>query len=176
MPSSDTRDTAPFVVGASVRATIAPPPEQLWAWIADPTRHPRLAGSGEPMSIHLLGAGPVGVGTRFESQQVIAGVVRYPIQSEVVAFEPDRRFRFRVDGGPLWEFELQPVDGGTLVTHRHRFEPPTDGLMGLITPVQRVRARMNTASMVGTLNNLARLAGAPPPEGMQVSYRPPALT
>jgi hypothetical protein len=164
-----------FVVGASVRAVSAASPELLWAWIADPTRHPELAGSGEPRSITVLGGTMHGVGTRFESRQQIMGVVRYVTRSEVVGFEPNRRFHFRVGDNADWDFLLEPTSGGTLVTHRHRFEPPTHGLIGLIKPIQRKRAKQNAASMVGTLRNLARLVGAPPPSDIQVSYEPPTI-
>lgn len=44
-----------------------------------------------------------------------------------------------------------------------------------IKPIQRRRARQNAAHMVGTLRNLARLVGAPPPTDIQVSYEPPAI-
>jgi uncharacterized protein YndB with AHSA1/START domain len=162
-------------VGCSVRAVIAAPPEELWAWIADPTRHPQLAGSGEPQSIAIVGDRMRGVGTRFDSQQKILGLIRYVSHSEVVGFEPNRRFHFRVGGQADWEFLLEPRDGGTLVTHRYRFEPPTTGLMGLIKPIHRRRARQNAAYMVGTLENLARLVGAPPPTGVQVSYDAPRI-
>ena len=175
MASPASSDPDRFVVGCSVRAHIAASPEELWAWIADPTRHPQLAGSGEPQSIVIVGDRMQGVGTRFESQQRVMGLVRYVSHSEVVGFEPNRRFRFRVEDHADWEFLLEPRDDGTLVTHRHRFEPPTRGLMGLIKPVQRRRARQNASHMVGTLKNLARLVGAPPPTGIQVDYEPPTM-
>ncbi|MGE3268862.1 MAG: SRPBCC family protein [Chloroflexota bacterium] len=175
MVSPATSMTEDFVVGASVQATIAASPEALWAWIADPTRHPEMAGSGEPQSIQVVDRQPEGVGRRFESRQRIFGLVRYVTRSEVTKFEPDRRFRFQVDGGPVWDFELEPVDGGTLVTHRHRFAPPTQGVMGLIKPIQRRRARQNADGMARTLLNLARLVGAPPPANVRVSYDAPIL-
>jgi uncharacterized protein YndB with AHSA1/START domain len=175
MTSPISSDRAPFVVGASARAVILASPEQLWSWIADPTRHPQFAGSGEPQSISVTGGPAHGVGTRFESQQKVMGLVRYVTRSEIVGFEPNRRFHFRVGDDADWDFLLEPVDGGTLVTHRHRFEPPTAGLMGLIKPIQRRRARQNAAGMVGTLENLARLVGAPQPTRIQVSYEPPTM-
>jgi uncharacterized protein YndB with AHSA1/START domain len=175
MASPASSDADRFVVGCSVRAVIGASPEQLWAWIADPTRHPQLAGSGEPQSIEIVGDRMQGVGTRFESQQKVMGLVRYVTQSEVVGFEPNRRFHFRVGDRADWAFLLEPRDDGTLVTHRHRFKPPTAGVMGLIKPIQRRRARQNAASMVRTLENLARLAGAPAPTHIQVSYEPPTL-
>jgi len=164
-----------FVVGCSVRAVIAASPEELWASIADPARHPQFAGSGEPQSIAIIGDRMEGVGTQFEARQRVMGLVRYVSHSEVVGFEPNRRFHFRVGDHAHWDFLLEPRDDGTLVTHRHRFEPPTQGLMGLIKPIQRRRARQNAVSMVGTLENLARLVGAPPPTHVQVSYEPPTM-
>ena len=175
MASSASSDAAPFVVGCSVRAVIAASPEQLWPWIADPTRHPQLAGSGEPQSIEIVGGRMHGVGTRFESRQKVMGLIRYVSHSEVVGFEPNRRFHFRVNDSADWDFQLEPRDDGTLVTHRHRFEPPTHGLMGLVKPIQRRRARQNAEGMVRTLENLARLVGAPPPTRIQVSYQPPTV-
>ena len=175
MASPATTDTGRFLVGASVRAVIAASPEQLWTWIADPTRHPQLAGSGEPQSISVIGGQVQGVGTRFEAQQKIMGLIRYVTHSEVVGYEPNRRFHFRVGDHAHWDFLLEPTSGGTLVTHRHRYEPPTRGLMGLIKPIQRRRAQQNAAHMVQTLQNLARLAGAPPPTDVQVSYEPPTM-
>src|SRR5438874_2543328 len=102
MASTSMGNTDRFVVGASVRAVIAASPEQLWPWIADPTRHPRLAGSGEPQSINLIGGEMRGVGTRFDAQQKVMGLVRYVSHSEVVGFEPNRRFHFRVGERADW--------------------------------------------------------------------------
>ena len=175
MPSPAASDPDQFVVGCSVRAVIAASPEELWSWIADPTRHPQFAGSGEPQSITIVGDRMQGVGTRFESRQKVLGVIRYISRSEVVGVEPNRRFHFRVGDHAHWDFLLEPRDDGTLITHRHRFEPPTHGLMGLIKPIQRRRARQNAVSMVGTLEHLARLVGAPRPTRMQVSYEPPTM-
>ena len=127
MASAVERDHAPFAVGASVRAAILASPEQLWAWIADPTRHPQLAGSGEPQAVRVIGSQPHGIGTHFESDQKIVGLVRYVTRSEVVGFEPYRRFHFRVGDQADWDFLLEPADGPTLVTHRHRFNPPRRG-------------------------------------------------
>ena len=65
MASPASTDPEPFVVGCSVRTVIAASPDSLWAWIADPTHHPQLAGSGEPQSITIVGDQREGVGTRF---------------------------------------------------------------------------------------------------------------
>jgi uncharacterized protein YndB with AHSA1/START domain len=175
MASAAANDTDQPVLGAAVRAVIAASPEQLWAWIADPTRHPQLAGSGEPQSITVVGGQMQGAGTRFEARQKVMGVVRYVSQSEVVGFEPNRRFHFRTGGHADWDFLLEPTAGGTLVTHRYRFEPHRNLMMRLLRPILRRRARQTVMGMVGTLRNLARLVGAPPPTNIQVSYDPPTM-
>jgi hypothetical protein len=47
--------------------------------------------------------------------------------------------------------------------------------MRLLRPILRRRARQQPGQMVRTLQNLARLAGAPPPTQIQVSYEPPGM-
>ena len=164
-----------FTVGCAVRAVFAADPEQLWPWIADPTRHPELAGSGEPHAITLTSEQREGVGTRFESKQRVAGgLVRYTSRSEVLDYEPNRRFRFRTSGNTDWDFQLEPMTGGTLVTHSFRFSAPDRGGIRFAKPFLRIRNRRNAKFMVRTLQNLARLAGAPPPTNIQVSYDAPA--
>jgi hypothetical protein len=175
MASSGSDHQPPFAVGASVRAAILASPEQLWAWIADPTRHPQLAGSGEPQSISIVGGQMRGVGTRFDAQQRMMGVMPYVSHSEVIRCEVNRRFRFRVGAITDWEFLLEPADGGTLVTHHHRVEPPAGPLLWLARPFLRLRTRQNAASMARTLENLARLVGAPHPTRIEVRYGPPTM-
>jgi hypothetical protein len=173
MVTTTSSNAAPFAVGASVRATIAASPEDLWAWIADPTRHPQMAGSGEPQAIEMIDAMPTGVGSRFESQQKMFGLIRYVSRSEIVVFEPYHRFRFCVQDHALWDFLLEPVDGGTQVTHRHRLD--LSASLRLLAPIIRQRTRQNANNMARTLQNLARLVGAPAPTQIQVSYQPPLL-
>ena len=103
------------------------------------------------------------------------GVLRYISRSEVTRYEEHRQFRFRVGGLADWEFMLESADGATLVTHRHRFEPPASLPFLLARPIIRVRARQNAANMARTLENLARLVGAPHPSHIEVSYAPPRL-
>ena len=173
MGSSPSNVSRPWAVGASARATIASSPEHLWEWIADPTRHPTLAGSGEPQSIQMVDGQQPGLGAFFEAQQKLFGFLRYVARSEIVIYEPYRHFRFLVGGLSVWEFQLEPASGGTLVTHRHRLEPPAT--MRLLSPIISRRSRQNADNMARTLQNLARLTGAPPPTDIQVSYGPPQL-
>jgi uncharacterized protein YndB with AHSA1/START domain len=173
MGSPPSNVSHPWALGASARATIAATPEQLWDWVADPTRHPTLAGSGEPQSIQMVDGQQPGLGACFEAQQKMFGLLRYVSRSEIVIYEPYRHFRFVVGGLSVWEFQLEPADGGTRVTHRHRLEPPA--AMRLLVPIVKRRARQNADNMARTLQNLARLTGALPPTDIQVSYEAPQL-
>jgi uncharacterized protein YndB with AHSA1/START domain len=172
-------------LGGSVRATIAAPPETLWAIVADPTRHPDLAGSGEPHGTHLLTDGPVGVGSRFESRQIVRGIVRYTARAAVTAYDPPRRFQWKLDDVPpyppgsfdlVWEFQLEPVTAGSRVTHRYRWGIAVPKWLEItLVPLRRWRDGQNVGFMVATLHNLARLVGAPTPSGIQVSRQAPRL-
>ena len=173
MVSTATSSPATFAVGASVRAIIAASPEDLWAWIADPTRHPQLAGSGEPQAIEMVNGEAPGLGAHFEAQQKLFGLLRYVSRSEITVYEPYRHFRFCVQDRSYWDFQLEPVAGGTRVTHRHRLDAPAS--LRLLAPFVRRRTRQNADNMARTLQNLARLVGGPLPTDIQVSYEPPLL-
>ena len=119
-----------------------------------------------------MGSRPA-VEAHFESQQKMFGLIPYVSRSEIVVFEPYHRFRFCVQDHALWDFLLEPVDGGTLVTHRHRLD--LSASLRLLAPIIRQRTRQNANNMARTLQNLARLVGAPAPTKIQVSYQPPLL-
>ena len=81
-------------MGAAVSAVIAAPLEEVWALVSDPARHPEIAGTGEVRGVEVVGGGPVGLGTVFESRQNVHGA-RYITANRVVLWEPPRRFVFR---------------------------------------------------------------------------------
>ena len=163
-------------IGASVRAQIAAPPERLWAIVADPTRHPELAGSGEPLETRLLTEGPLKVGSKFESRQKAWGM-KYSSTSEVTTYDEPRLLRWTLPSNADWAFRFEPVNGGTRVTHAYRFNMNMPGVLRLLfTPLLNLRNGQNTRGMVGTLRNLARLAGASEPTDIQVSQEPPTPT
>jgi uncharacterized protein YndB with AHSA1/START domain len=160
--------------GGAVRGRIRATPERLWEIVADPLRHPELAGSGEPRQVQRLDHGPLAVGSRFEARQQI-GAFRYRAVSTITALERPRLVRWNVRDAD-WEFRLEPLAGDTLVVHAHRFTPRRGGLLAtLLGPILHLRARQNVKGMVNTLRNLAQLAGAPPPVDLEVSYEPPLL-
>ena len=102
--------------------------------------------------------------------------MRYQAVSVVTACDQPRLFRWTVRQA-TWEFRLEPVEGGSLVTHALRFTPSgRGGLTRLLRPILERRMRYNVKGMVGTLRNLARLASAPEPTNLQVSSQAPTLS
>ena len=158
----------------AVRAQINAPAEALWNIVADPKRHPELAGSGEPRETWLVGEGPIRVGSTFESRQNVLGV-KYTSRSEVVACEAPRLLRWTTAGQIDWEFRFEPTDAGTMVTHsvQWRVGAPAPVQL-LVRPVLKRRRDQHVRGMVKTIRNLARLAGAPEPTDIQVSQEAPA--
>jgi hypothetical protein len=101
-----------IVVGHSV--DIARAPEDVFAYLSDPSK---LASWQDVEHIEQLTPGPVTVGTRFREVHRAMGRRRVEL-TEVVTFEPGRRFEVRVVEGPpvdgRWDFEA--IDGGTRLT------------------------------------------------------------
>ena len=93
-------------------------PEQVWALVSDPTRMPEW--SPQCRKSVVRGGGPVGVGTRTLNVNR-RGPLVWPTRSEVVEFEPGRRFSFRIaENGTVWSYVLEPTATGTRLTEsRH---------------------------------------------------------
>lgn len=103
-------------------------PQQAWEAVADPTRIP--AFSPENVGADTATPGPLRVGDRFVGHNV-RGSLSWETEAEVVASEPGERFTFRVDRWgakgvhvpvrvATWEYEFEPVDGGTRITETWR--------------------------------------------------------
>ncbi len=102
------------VIRVSHSVEIARSPEEVFAYIADPSK---LGTWQDAENVAQLTPGPVGPGTRFREVHRALGRRRVEI-TEVTVFEPGRRFDVRVvDGPPVdgrWDFEV--ADAGTLLT------------------------------------------------------------
>jgi uncharacterized protein YndB with AHSA1/START domain len=108
---------------------IAHPPDAVFAYMTDPTK---LSTWQDAEEVTQLTPGPVGAGTRFREVHKAMGRRRTEI-TEVVVFEPGRRFEIRVVDGP-------PVDG------RWDFEPDDGGTRLTLTPLVRLRGRLRHAA------------------------------
>jgi uncharacterized protein YndB with AHSA1/START domain len=93
------------VIRVSDTVEIGRAPEEVFAYVTDPAK---LSTWQDAEEVVQLTPGPVGVGTRFREVHMVLGKRREQI-TEVVGFEPGRRFDIRVVEGPpvdgRWEFE-----------------------------------------------------------------------
>lgn len=126
----------------TVERFIPAAPERIFALLADAARHRDLDGSGT-----VRGAQgepePLVLGSRFRTSMRI--VVPYTMVNTVVEFEPDRRIAWqprpayplvdRLIGGRIWRYELEPVEGGTLV--RESWDISQEAVPALVRPLRR---------------------------------------
>ena len=90
------------------------PAAQIFSVLSDASLHPVIDGSnmvtgarGKPDRLRL--------GSKF-SMSMKLGPLPYRITNEVVEFEQDRLIAWRHPGKHRWRYELEEVDGGTMVT------------------------------------------------------------
>lgn len=118
--SSDT--PAPDRDVATVERVIPAPPEAIFDILADPSRHREIDGSGTVREA-AEGSQRLALGAKF-GMGMKAGF-SYEMVNTVVEFEENRRIAWQPRpnisllrhfiGGRIWRYELEPVEGGTLV-------------------------------------------------------------
>ena len=114
--------------------TIAAPPEDVYAFVADVTRTPEL--SPEILACSWLdGATGPAVGARFVATNK-AGRMRWHNRPVVLTAEPGHEFAFaRTEpfGGTVeWRYRFEPDSGGTLVTESYEVTRPITRIGWLI--------------------------------------------
>ncbi|WP_370942794.1 SRPBCC family protein [Amycolatopsis sp. cg5] len=98
----------------SVTKTVATTPEQIFALLADPAKHPELDGSGTVQAARSGNPPRLELGAKFGMDMKMGA--SYKIQNTVVEFEENRLIAWRHFNGHRWRWQLRPVDGGTEVT------------------------------------------------------------
>lgn len=139
----------------SVERVIPAPPERIFALLADPAQHPVLDGSGTVRRSLPGNPERLSLGARFSMDMRIG--VPYRITNTVVEFEEGRRIAWRHLGGHVWRWELEPVEGGTLV--RETFDWSTNRYRWLLERLDI--PERNRRAMERTLERLAQLVGDP---------------
>ncbi len=106
----------------TVERTIPAPPEAIFALIADASRHPDIDGSGTVIEAKEGSTEQLSLGSKF-GMSMRQGV-GYSMVNTVIEFEDSRRLAWQANwsgpfgrylGGRIWRYELEAVDGGTLV-------------------------------------------------------------
>jgi hypothetical protein len=98
----------------SVSRRIPAPADEIFAILADASKHPLIDGSGTVQGVRSDQPEPLRLGSKFGMNMRIG--VPYRITNTVVEYEQDRLIAWRHWGGHRWRYELEPVEGGTEVT------------------------------------------------------------
>jgi hypothetical protein len=93
------------------RVLVPAAPEQIFALIADPHRHPELDGSGTVRDAAVDGPDRLYAGAKFTVPMRQYGVP-YKITSTVTAFEEDRLVEWQHPAGHRWRWELVELEPG----------------------------------------------------------------
>jgi hypothetical protein len=106
----------------TVERVIGSPASDIFRIVSDVSRHPEIDGSGAVVKPKAGAPQELTLGSTF-GMSMKAGVP-YSMTNTVIEYEQDRRiawktvlsgFLGRYMGGRIWRYELEPVDGGTLV-------------------------------------------------------------
>jgi uncharacterized protein YndB with AHSA1/START domain len=113
---TDNRDVA------SAERVIPAAPDKIFDLLADPRRHREIDGSGTVRDA-TRGSERLALGSKFGMSMKMG--VPYSMSNTVIKFEENRCIAWQTlpsvswcakfGGGRIWRYELEPVDGGTLV-------------------------------------------------------------
>jgi uncharacterized protein YndB with AHSA1/START domain len=119
----------------TLTVTIDAPPDKVWPWVADLTKHPEY--SPKPYEVELVSGEPGKVGTRYRSVGAIPNDKHHGNEVEVVESVPNERFVLRADddhGAFMNTYVLRPAGSGTEVSHTLVF-PPLKGAPAMAVPI-----------------------------------------
>ncbi len=148
---SEQEDSEPMRIEESVE--IDRPPEEVFAYVADPEHLPEWSGIVQEVSKE--GQGQPREGDRFTTAAKFLGR-RFETPMEVVAHEPPRRHSDRSTGGPFeqeYTFIVEETEGGgTRLTQVAEGEP--GGCFRLVGPLLEMAGRRQFRADLETLKDL----------------------
>jgi len=106
----------------SVQRLVPAPPEPIFDLLVDPAGHAEIDGGGTVRGARS-GGRRLALGDRFGMDMHLG--VAYSTRNTVVELDENRRIAWQTTasgplgsliGGRVWRYELEPVEGGTLVT------------------------------------------------------------
>lgn len=142
----------------TVERTVSAPAEAIFELLADPNRHSDIDGSGTVRGARG-GAERLELGSRFGMSMRMG--LPYGTENEVVEFDAPRLIAWqtrgtgvvRPFGGRIWRYELEPVEGGTLVRESWDITHESP----LTKPVVRLAAAKTAKNMAATLDRIEKL-------------------
>jgi uncharacterized protein YndB with AHSA1/START domain len=130
----------------SVTKLIHAPASRIFALLADPRQHVRLDGSGSVSSVKKAPE-RLALGATFSMHMKMG--LGYVTRNRVVVFEENRAIAWHHLALFEWRYDLEEVDGGTLVTESFDYDRPwAFSIIALGFPERNRRA------MEGTLERL----------------------
>ena len=141
----------------SVERVIPASPEAIFALIADPDRHRDIDGSGTVRDAPA-GAQRLTLGSDFGMKMKMG--LPYSMNNHVIEFEENRRIAWQTSkslgplgkmGGRIWRYELEPVEGGTLV--RESWDISQERMKAAVRPL----TSKTIEGMTKTLERIERL-------------------
>lgn len=133
------------------RVTVGASAADLFAIVADPSRHGELDGSGT-VGDSVQVEGPLRLGSTFSVRMHQFGLP-YRVTSTVTAYEQDRVLEWRHPAGHRWRYEFKQIaPGRTEVTETWDY---TTSKAPKLLELLRMPAR-NTTGIEATLAQLAR--------------------
>jgi uncharacterized protein YndB with AHSA1/START domain len=126
----------------TVERLIPAPPGKIFELLVDPRQHRVIDGSGTVRDVKGSSE-RLSLGSKFGMSMKLG--IPYSMVSEVIEFEPDRRIAWqsrppnaigaRFGGGRIWRYELEPVEGGTLV--RESWDISQEKIKAIVRPARK---------------------------------------
>ena len=149
----------------SVERVIKAPAADIFAIVADASRHPEIDGSGSVKHLKQGATEQLVLGSTFGMAMKLG--VPYSMSNKVIEFEPDKRIAWqttlagplgRIIGGRIWRYELAEADGGTLVRETWDITQDKQRFMLRAGPV----GKQTGEAMTKTLERLAEISESAP--------------
>lgn len=148
----------------SVERVIDAPAADIFAVVADASRHPEIDGSGSVKAVKPGAPEQLALGSTFGMSMKLG--VPYSMSNKVIEYEPGRRIAWqttfagplgRFIGGRIWRYELEPSGGGTLVRESWDITKDKQRFMLKAGPV----GKQTKDAMTRTLARLAEITERP---------------
>jgi hypothetical protein len=148
----------------SVERVIKAPAADIFAIVADASRHPEIDGSGSVKQLKQGAPQQLALGNTFGMSMKLG--VPYTMSNKVIEFEPAKRIAWqttfagplgRLIGGRIWRYELEAADGGTLVRETWDISEDKQRFMLKAGPV----GKQTKDAMSRTLARLAEMTERP---------------
>ena len=148
----------------SVSRLVPSPPEPIFDLLVDPAGHAEIDGGGTVKGARS-GGRRLSLGDRFGMDMHLG--VAYSTRNTVIELEENRRIAWQTSaggpigallGGRIWRYELEPVEGGTLVTESWDLSQERWTSKPVVKVTMTASTRRN---MERTLERIAALVGGP---------------